>query len=68
MEAIGGIVFLLLLLSMSVVWIVALVQAVKVPDDQFRTGSKLLWVLLIALTHIVGAVIYWAVGRPRAVA
>ena len=65
MEVVGGIVFLLFLLSLSVIWIVALVQAVRVPDDQFRTGSKMLWVLLIALTHIIGAVIYWAVGRPR---
>ena len=67
MEAIGGIVFLLLLLSLSLVWILALVHAVRVPDEQFRSGSKLLWVVLIALTHFVGAAIYWFVGRPRVV-
>ena len=65
MEVVGGIVFLLTLLTLSLVWIVALVDAARTPDDTFRAGSKVLWVVVIALTHILGAVIYWAVGRPR---
>lgn len=48
-----------------VLWIWALVDAIRVPDDSmYRTGNKLVWVLVIVLTGIVGAVIYLAIGRP----
>ena len=43
----------------------ALVDCVRVPDDRyFRSGTKLIWVLLIALTQLLGAIIYLAIGRP----
>jgi hypothetical protein len=46
-------------------WIWCLVDAIRVPDDsQFQSGTKLLWVLIIALTGWIGAIIYLAVGRP----
>lgn len=38
---------------------------VKVPDDSmFKAGNKLVWVLVIALTGVVGAIIYLVVERP----
>ena len=47
------------------VWIWALVDVVKVPDDsQFRAGNKLIWVLVIVITGAVGAIVYLIVGRP----
>jgi Phospholipase_D-nuclease N-terminal len=46
-----------------VIW--ALVDAIKVPDDSmYRAGNKLVWVLVILLAGFVGAIIYFAVGRP----
>ena len=49
-----------------VTWIVALVDVIRVPDDSlYRSGSKGVWVLRIVLTGIVGAIFYYAVGRPR---
>jgi uncharacterized membrane protein len=48
-----------------IVWIWAVVDVVKVPDDSmFKSGSKLVWVLVIVLTGVVGAIIYLVVGRP----
>jgi hypothetical protein len=48
-----------------VLWILALVDAVKVPDDSmYRAGTKITWVLVIVLTGLIGAIIYYAVGRP----
>jgi hypothetical protein len=56
---------LLFPLVFLVVWIWALVDAIQVPNDSmYRSGTKLLWVLLIVFTGIIGAVIYFAVGRP----
>jgi len=30
----------------------------------YRSGTKLLWVLVIVLTGIIGAIIYFVVGKP----
>jgi len=47
------------------VMIWALVDAIKVPDDSmYRAGSKLVWVLVIIFLGTIGAIIYFAVGRP----
>lgn len=60
-----GLVWFTILIGSFVVWIWALVDAIQVPDDSlYRTGNKLLWVLVIALAHIIGAIIYFAIGRP----
>ena len=52
------------LISLAI-WIYALVDAVSVPDNSmYRTGDKLIWVLVILLAYVIGAIIYLAVGRP----
>jgi hypothetical protein len=63
--AIGGVLLLLVVLALVALWIWALVDAIRVPDDaHYRAGTKLIWVLVIALTGFVGAAVYLAVGRP----
>ena len=58
-----GIVFFLftcLWIAALAYWIVALVEVARLPDAQFRaTGSeKVSWVLVVALTGIIGALIW----------
>lgn len=65
-SALGGILFLLILLAAIVFWIWALIDAARAPEGAYRTGSKVVWVVVIALTHFIGALIYYAIGRPRA--
>jgi hypothetical protein len=63
--AIGGVLILAVVLALVALWIWALVDAIRVPDDaHYRAGTKLIWVLVIALTGFVGAAGYLAVGRP----
>jgi hypothetical protein len=63
--AIGGVLILLVVLALAALWIWALVDAIRVPDDaDYRAGTKLLWVLVIVLTGFIGAAVYLAVGRP----
>ena len=59
-------VFALVGLVTFVIWIVALVDALRIADREWdRAGqSKLLWVLLIALLGVVGAILYFAMARP----
>jgi UDP-N-acetylmuramyl pentapeptide phosphotransferase/UDP-N-acetylglucosamine-1-phosphate transferase len=63
--AMGGVLILLVVLALAALWIWALVDAIRVPDDaDYRAGTKLVWVLVIVLTGFIGAAVYLAVGRP----
>jgi hypothetical protein len=47
-------------------WIFALVDCIRVQDDaMYRSGTKLIWVLVIVLTQVIGAIIYLVIGRPE---
>ncbi len=66
MEVIGGLVFLVVLLGFLALWVWSLVDAIRVADDSaFRAGSKVIWVVVIAITGLIGSAVYLAVGRPR---
>ncbi len=46
-------------------WIWALVDAIRVPDDRYyQSGTKLVWVLVIVLLQVIGAIVYLVAGRP----
>ncbi len=63
MEVFGVFAVIALINLVVVIW--ALVDAIKVPDDSmYRAGNKLIWILVIILTGIIGAIIYFIVGRP----
>jgi hypothetical protein len=65
MEAVFGI-FMLFFIANIVMVIWALVDAIRVPDDSmYKAGNKLIWVLVIVLTGLIGAIIYLVVGRPE---
>ncbi|HVL07085.1 MAG TPA: PLDc N-terminal domain-containing protein [Acidimicrobiales bacterium] len=66
MEVLGGAVVLLAVLALMAMWVWSLVDAIRVPDDSaFRAGSKMIWVVVIAVTGLIGSVAYVAMGRPR---
>ena len=45
------------------VWIWALVDAIQNPD--LDSTMRIVWVLVIVFTQIIGAIIYLAIGRSR---
>ncbi len=48
-------------------WIWALVDCIRVPDDRyFKSGTKVIWVIVIVLLGFIGAIIYLLAGRPDA--
>jgi len=65
--SIFGIVFFLFMAGMGILatvfWIWMLIDCVQNPGIQ--TGEKVVWVVAIALTHFIGALIYFFAGRPR---
>jgi Phospholipase_D-nuclease N-terminal len=58
----GGILFLVAL----AVWLYAVLDAVSSDRTQVRALSKGLWVAIVVLTFVVGAVAWLVYGRPRA--
>lgn len=68
----GAVEFYLLILVFALLftayWGWMLVDAIRVPDGQYRSGDKVVWVIVIVLTGVLGALIYQLVGRPRTAA
>jgi len=68
----GGEVVLLLVMFLAIplalasfaFWVWMLVHAAQ--NKGLNEGEKVAWVLIIALTHFLGALIYFFVGRPKA--
>jgi Protein of unknown function (DUF2510) len=64
-EAVGvGLFFLfwmVLVFGGMVLWIVALVEIVRIPEHVFRLAGKEKsnWILLVALVQAIGALIWW---------
>ena len=64
--AIGGSVILAALLATFVFWVWSLVDAIRVREESaFRAGTKVVWVVVIAVTGFIGSIVYVMVGRPR---
>jgi hypothetical protein len=67
----GGEILLILLLCVIVplvllgvvFWIWMLIHAVQ--NKGLTDNERIVWVLVIALLHFLGAVIYFFVGRPK---
>jgi uncharacterized membrane protein len=58
-------IIFILAIAAFIFWVWAIVDVVKVSDDSmFKAGNKLIWVLVIVITGVVGAIIYLVVGRP----
>ncbi|MBW8863881.1 MAG: PLDc N-terminal domain-containing protein [Verrucomicrobia bacterium] len=50
-------------IAIFVFWICMLVSAIQ--NKGLAEGEKIAWVLVIALLHLLGAIIYFFVGRPK---
>ena len=49
-----------------IVWVYALIDAIRVPDDSmYRAGNKLIWVIVILLAPLVGSIVYFLIGAPQ---
>ena len=73
MAAVGVLFFLLffaLWVAGFVYWIVALVEVVRLPEQQYRAAGadKTVWILIVVLTQIVGALIWRFAKRGEVLA
>ena len=58
-----GVIFFALCIGSTVLWIWMIIDcATKEPSEG---NDKLIWILVILLTHLLGALIYLLVRRPQ---
>jgi hypothetical protein len=58
-----GLVFFALAIAATVFWIWMLIDCITNP--RLQDTEKIVWVLVIVFTHIIGALIYFFIGRER---
>jgi hypothetical protein len=63
MKALFGIFVFLAFAVGFLFWLWMLIDCATKESDQ--GNDKLVWVVIIVFTNIVGAVLYWLVRRPR---
>lgn len=66
----GGVVLLTVLLFLIplalatfVFWVCMLISAIQ--NKGLSEGEKVAWVVVIALLHLLGAILYFFIGRPK---
>jgi len=65
----ASLVGLLFILAAFFGWLIlvlySLVDVLRMPNDEsFKTGTQIVWVVVILLTSGLGALIYLSIGRP----
>lgn len=56
---------LLFPLMVAALFVYALVDCIKVPDDSmYQNGNKLIWVIVIVLVPLIGPITYLLIGKP----
>lgn len=50
-----------------VVWLVALVDMLRRPVEQWQASGqdRIVWALVVVLLYAVGAILYWFIARPQ---
>lgn len=59
----AGLEWLILLVAVAIFWIWVLVDCVRNESDD--GNKRVVWAVVIAVTHGIGALIYLIVRRPR---
>jgi hypothetical protein len=62
----GGLFFLVFAIGGTVFWVIMIIECATKESSQGNT--KLIWILIIVLTHWIGALVYYFVRRPQRIA
>jgi hypothetical protein len=62
----AGLFFLVFAIGGTVFWVIMIIECATKESSQGNT--KLIWILIIVLTHWIGALIYYFVRRPQRIA
>jgi hypothetical protein len=62
----GGLFFLVFAIGGTIFWVIMIIECATKESSQGNT--KVIWILIIVLTHWIGALIYYFVRRPQRIA
>lgn len=58
--------FVALVLAATIFWIYMIIECAT--KESSAGSEKLIWILIIIFTHLIGALLYYVVRRPRRIA
>lgn len=58
--------FAALVLAATIFWIYMIIECAT--KESSAGSEKLIWILIIIFTHLIGALLYYVVRRPRRIA
>lgn len=61
----GSSEIILILLAALVIFVVPIIALIDVLKNEFQGNNKIIWVLVILLSWILGAVLYFFIGRNQ---
>lgn len=66
MGSLGGfeIIMFVIILVLFIVWLGSLVDVLK---SEFEGNNKIVWVLVVILLNLIGAILYLSIGRQQKV-
>lgn len=62
---IGSSELMILILIVPIVFIVPIIALIDILKSEFEGNNKLIWVLVILFLWIIGAVLYYFIGRDQ---
>jgi len=63
MEALGGLIMMIIGLALFIFWVWALIDILK--SDFKDSINKLIWLLVVFFFYVFGAVLYYFIGRGQ---
>jgi len=56
---------IVILLIIPVLLIIPIIALVDIPKNEFAGNNKLIWVLVVLVSWIIGAILYFFIGRKQ---
>jgi ABC-type molybdate transport system permease subunit len=63
MEAMGGLLMMIIWLTLFIFWAWALIDILK--SDFKESINKLIWLLVVCFFYVLGALLYYFIGRGQ---
>ncbi len=57
--------FFLLLMVLAIAFLVPIIALIDILKSEFKQNDKLVWTLVVIFLSVIGAVLYYAIGRKQ---
>jgi hypothetical protein len=57
--------FFLLLIVLAIAFLFPIIALIDILKSEFKQNDKLVWTMVVIFLSAIGAVLYYAIGRPQ---